>query len=55
MTFESGGVPEDWKPVAIIPLYKGKGERTECSYYRGISLLSVVGKIYVRTLVDGVK
>ena len=38
----------------IVPVHKGKGERTECSNYRGISLLSVVGKIYVGILVDRV-
>ena len=38
----------------IVPLYKGKGDRTECSNYRGISLLSVVGKIYAGILVDRV-
>ena len=38
MTFESGGAPEDWRSTVIVPLYKGKGERT-------ISLLIVVGKI----------
>ena len=36
----------------IVPLYKGKGERTECKNYRGIYLLSVVGKIYAGILVD---
>ena len=36
----------------IVPLSKGKGERTECKSYIGISLLSVVGKIYVGILVD---
>ena len=46
MAFESGVVPEDWKSAVIIPQYKGKGERTECKTYRGISLLSVDGKIY---------
>ena len=30
MAFESGVVPEDWRSVVIVPLYKGKGERTEC-------------------------
>ena len=30
----------------IVPLYKGKGEKTEYKNYRGISLLSVVGKLY---------
>ena len=33
-------------------LYKNKGKKTECKNYRGISLLRVVGKIYVRILVD---
>ena len=38
----------------IVPLCKGKGERTEYSNYRGISL-SVVGKIYAVTRVDRVR
>ena len=39
----------------IVPLYKEKGEMTQCKNYRGISLLSVVGKnIYVGILVDRV-
>ena len=36
----------------IVSLYKGKGEKTEYSNYRGISLLSMVGKIYLWILVD---
>ena len=39
----------------IVPLYKGKGERTEGKKYRGISLVSVVGKIYAWILVDRVR
>ena len=52
--FESGGVPEDWRSAVIVPLYKGKGkgERAECRNYKGNSLLSVVGKLYVGILVD---
>ena len=34
---ESGVVPEDWRSYVIVPLYKGKGERTECKNYRSIS------------------
>ena len=30
MAFESGVVPEDWRSVVIVPLCKGKGERSEC-------------------------
>ena len=55
MTFESGVVSEDWKSAVIVPLYNGKGEKTECSKYRDISLLSVVGKIYTGILVDRVR
>ena len=44
MAFESTVVSEDWRSGVIVPLYKGKGERNECSNHSGISLLSVVGK-----------
>ncbi len=40
--------PDDWKKAIIVPLYKGKGSRSECSSNRGISLLSVPGKVYGR-------
>ena len=36
MAFENGVVPEDWRSaviVPIVPLYKGKGEMTECKNY----------------------
>ena len=46
MSFESGVVPDDWRSAVIVPLYEGKGERTECKNYRGISFFSVIGKIY---------
>ena len=39
----------------IVPLFKGKGERTECKNYRGISWLSMVGKIYAGILVGRVR
>ncbi len=49
-------VPGDWKKViivlyhCIVPLYKNEGSRSECSSCRGISLLSVPGKMYGRIL-----
>ena len=36
MDFESGVVPGDWRSHDIEPVYKDKGERTECSNYRGM-------------------
>ena len=35
-----------------MPMYKGKGKRTECMNYSSISLVSVVEKIYAGILVD---
>ena len=52
--FVLGCVPGDWKSACIVPLYKGKGDRRECGSYRGISLLSVVGKVYGRVLIERV-
>ena len=43
MTFESGVGPEEWRFPVIGPLHKVKGERAECSNYRGINF-SVVEK-----------
>ena len=54
MAFESGGVPEDLRSAVIVPLHKGKGEIIKCKNYRGLSLLSMVGKIYADILVDRV-
>ena len=48
-------MPKNWRSTVIVPLYKGKGERTKCKNYRGISLFSVVGKIYAGILVDRVR
>ena len=39
VAFKSGVVPEYWRSAVIVPLYKGKGERTEFKSYRGICLL----------------
>jgi len=41
-------VPQDLRDAHIITLYKNKGERSDCNNYRGISLLSIVGKVFAR-------
>jgi hypothetical protein len=58
--WRSGKAPREWKTAIITPLYKGKGPRDSPGNYRGISLLSIAGKVYaaillhrVSTQVDG--
>ncbi len=55
LAWEEGKVPEDWKSGIVVPLYKGKGEREVCGNHRGICLLSIVGKIYSRIVIDRVR
>ena len=45
----------DWRGACIVPLYKGKGDKSECSNCRGNSLLSVVGKLFGRMLIKRVR
>ena len=40
--------------MCIVLVYKRKGDRRECANYRGISMLSIPGKIYGRVLISRV-
>ena len=42
-------IPRDWKTSYINSIFK-KGNRKECSNYRGISITSSIGKLYERVL-----
>ena len=44
---DSGVFPEDWSDGLLIPLHK-KGDRSSPDNYRGITLLSVLGKLFTR-------
>ena len=44
-------VPQNWKDANIVPIFK-KGSRKECGNYRGISLLSIAGKILARIILN---
>ena len=55
LSFDMGVVAMDWRGACIVPLYKWKGDKCECSNSRGISLLSVVGKIFGRVLIKRVR
>ena len=47
--WKSKNVPDDWERGIIVPIHK-KGSTMDCSNYRGISLLSIPGKVYARIL-----
>ena len=41
-------VPQDMRDAKIVTVFKNKCDRSECNNCRGISLLSVVGKVFAR-------
>ena len=45
-------MPEDFRDALIVALYKNKGSKADCGKYRGISLLSIVGKIFARIVLN---
>ena len=45
-------IPQEYKDATIIHLYKRKGNRQDCNNHRGISLLSIAGKILTRLLLN---
>ena len=50
--WQEGAVPQDMRDAKIITLFKKKGERRDCNNYRGISLLSVIGKVLCKGHLD---
>jgi len=49
--WEEKQAPNDWKDALLVTIFK-KGDRRECGNYRGISLLSIAGKILARILLN---
>ena len=50
LVLETGIVPSDWSVGLIKPLFKGKGSPQSPDNYRGITLLSCVGKLFTAVL-----
>jgi len=50
--WENEVLPKELRDAVIITLYKNKGEKSDCSNYRGITLLSIAGKILARILLN---
>lgn len=41
---------QEMRDAIIITFYKNKGDRLDCNIYRGISVMSIIGKIFARVL-----
>ena len=53
--WHSGTILPDWKKGLVVPIWKGKGDRQDCSNYRGITLLSVPGKVLAHLLLTRIR
>jgi len=51
---KEGCIKEDWKSSVVLPIYKGKGDPTECGSCRGTKLfehaMKVVERIFEQNL-----
>ena len=50
--WQQESIPQDFKDASIVHLYKRKGNRHSCDNHRGISLLSITGKILARIILN---
>ena len=50
--WDQGKLSSDLCNAVIVTLYKNKGEKSDCSNYSGITLLSMAGKILAHVLLN---
>ena len=48
--WESGSVPSAWKSSILVPMYKGKGDRSDPASHRPIALTSFIAKLYEKMI-----
>ncbi len=48
----TGDIPDSWLMGKIIPIFKNNGSETDPSNYRGITLLSCLGKVFTSIIND---
>ena len=53
--WNTGIIPTDWKRCLVVPLWKVKGDHQDFNNYRGLTLLSVLGKAFARKILDRVR
>ena len=47
---DTGSIPEDWLTGIIVPIYKNAGDVKDVNNYRGITILSCLGKLFTTVL-----
>ena len=52
--WNTGIILTDWKRGLVIPLWKRKGDHQGCNNYRGVTLFSMLGKVFSRIILDRV-
>ena len=45
-------MPQNWVDAILISVFKGKGLKSVCGDYQGISLLEAVGKVFAKLLLN---
>ena len=55
VVLDTGIVPSDWVIGVIRPIYKSKGNKSDPNNYRGITLLSCLGKLFTCILNNRIK
>ena len=51
-SWEEEDVPKEFRDATFVSLFKTRGSKTDCGNYRGISLLSVAGKILAGVILN---
>ena len=45
-------IPEEWEVGLIVPIFKNEGERDVIDNYRGITILSIVSKLFEKVIMS---
>ena len=48
-------IPDDWRRGIMLPFWKNKGNKDVCSNHRGITLLSIPGKLFAMILLERIR